>query len=91
VDFIMHEKSLMTGLMKKIADLAAAENASKVTRVSVWLGALSHMSESHFTEHFLESSRGHIAEGAQLQIECSEDHQHPNAMDILLKEIDVEQ
>ena len=86
----MHEKSLMSSLMRKISKLAAAESASKVTRVSVWLGALSHMSESHFTEHFLESSRGHIAEGASLNIECSEDHQHPHAMDILLKEIDVE-
>lgn len=86
----MHEKSLVTGLMKKISELAAAESASKVTRVSVWLGALSHMSESHFTKHFLESSRGHIAEGARLNIECSDDHQHPHAMDILLKEIDVE-
>ena len=86
----MHEASLMKGLMRRLGDLAAAEDARRVTGVSVWLGALSHMSVSHFTEHFEEAAAGSIAEGARLDIEVSEDMDDPNAEDILIRSVEVE-
>ena len=86
----MHEASLMNSLMNKIKDLAEQEQARQVTTVRVWLGALSHMSAEHFQEHFDQSSKGTIAEGATLDIEVSTDISDPNAQELLLRSIEVE-
>jgi hydrogenase nickel incorporation protein HypA/HybF len=86
----MHEASLMTGLMRRIEEVAAADRAVKVVGVSVRLGALSHMSAEHFTEHFEQAAAGSIAEGASLQIELSEDQTAPWAQDIVLESVEIE-
>jgi hydrogenase nickel incorporation protein HypA/HybF len=86
----MHEATLMTGLMKRIDAVARGEQAQRVVGVAVWLGALSHMSESHFIEHFEQAAAGTIAEGAQLDITVSADTGHANAQDILLESVEVE-
>ena len=86
----MHEASLIRDLMQKVSSLAEAENARCVSGVSVWLGALSHMSAEHFREHFFYASRGTIAEGATLEIIESADTSDPNAQDLVLKGIEVE-
>ena len=80
----MHEASLMRDLMTKIEDVARQENARHVVAVDVWLGALSHMSDAHFREHFEHASAGTLAEGAEIRCDVSEDLDHPNAQDILL-------
>jgi hydrogenase nickel incorporation protein HypA/HybF len=80
----------MKGLMRRIGEVAAAENAARVTGVSVWLGALSHMSAQHFTEHFQQAAAGGIAEGATLNIQESTDNNHPEAQDIVLKSVEIE-
>lgn len=87
----MHEQSLMNDLMAKILTIAKENGGRRVVAVDVWLGALSHMSPSHFKEHYDESSKGTIAEGAKLNTEVSEDINDPNAQDILLKNIEVEE
>jgi len=86
----MHEASLMKGLMSRIDTLAAEAQARRVTGVSVWLGALSHMSPEHFREHFLSSSIDSCAAGASLQISTSSDVRHPEAEQIRLLSIEVE-
>ena len=86
----MHEASLMNGLMSKIQSIADAEQAKQVTIVRVWLGALSHMSAEHFQEHFDQSSKGTIAEGAAIETEVSTDLSDPNAQELLLRSIEVE-
>lgn len=86
----MHEASLMANLMARIDELARAENARRVVRISVWLGALSHMSESHFVEHFERAAAGSIAEGAELGVTVSDDTGHRNAQDIVLEHIELE-
>ena len=86
----MHEASLMRDLMHKIDTLASEQNATRVTRVQIWLGALSHMSADHFREHFKHSSPGSIAVNAKLDIEVSQDINDPNAQDLLLKSIEIE-
>ena len=86
----MHEARLMNDLMRRVLELAAKEQARRVTRVSVWLGALSHMSASHFAEHFIDASRGTIAEGAELDAAESTDIHDPNAQAVLIRSIDVE-
>jgi len=86
----MHEASLMNDLMHKIAGIAAREGVSQITKVDVWLGALSHMSPAHFREHFEDAARGSLAEGARLVIECSDDIHHPDAQTIVLRHIEAE-
>ena len=85
----MHEAGMIRDLLSKINELAARESATSVTRVSVWLGALSHISAAHFREHFEHETGGSIAEHAELVIETSEDIDHPQAQDILLRSIEV--
>ncbi len=86
----MHEASLMRNLMRQIEAIAQAENARRVVTVSVWLGALSHMSEGHFIEHFEQAATGTIADGAQLHITVSTDATHAGAQDLVLESVDVE-
>ena len=86
----MHEASLMTNLMNRIEEIARAESARRVVGVTVWLGALSHMSEAHFIEHFERSAAGTIAEGAELEITVSDDSGHANAQDLVLERVEVE-
>ena len=85
----MHEHALMNNLMNKILSLAEKEHATKITKVSVKLGALSHMSAEHFKEHFDIAAKGTIAENAAIDAEESLDLNEPNAQAILLKSIDV--
>lgn len=86
----MHEASLMTNLMRRIDEIARAENARRVVGVSVWLGALSHMSEAHFIEHFEHAAVGTIAEGAELDVTVSDETHHANAQELVLESIEVE-
>ena len=86
----MHEQSLMNNLMNQIEGLAEEHNGQKITRVKVWLGALSHFTKEHFREHFDVSAKGSRAEGAYLDMELSEDQEDPNAMGVIILEIDVD-
>ena len=85
----MHEFSLMADLMRKIEQVAAENDAERVTRVRVWLGALAHITPEHFREHFEDGTRGTLAEGAELEVEASDDETHPEAQQILLRSLDV--
>ena len=85
----MHEFSLMADLLRKIEQIAADNNAERVTRVRVWLGAFSHITPEHFREHFEDGVKGTVAEGAELEVEASDDETHPEAQQILLQSIDV--
>jgi hydrogenase nickel incorporation protein HypA/HybF len=85
----MHEAGMIRDLLRRIQQLADDEAVSEVTGVTVWLGALSHISPEHFREHFERETAGSIAEGATLTIESSDDIRHPDAQAILLRNIDV--
>ncbi len=86
----MHEASLMVDLVHKIATLAKMQQASKVTGVQLTLGALSHISPAHLREHFVQATRGTVAEGARLDIDACTDITAPSAQDIRLNSIEVE-
>ena len=86
----MHEASLMASLMRQIDSVARAEQASQVVSVSVWLGALSHISEQHFAEHFSHAAAGTLAEGARLSVTLSTDIGHADAELIRLESVEVE-
>lgn len=86
----MHEATLMAGLMRRIAEIAAAEGARRVTAVSVRLGALSHISPEHFADHFRHACCGTLAQGARLEVTVSTDAGRADAGDILIESVEVE-
>ena len=81
---------MMRDLMQKIEQVAREQKATRVTAVDVWLGALSHMSDAHFREHFVQASTDSIAHGAAIRTEVSEDITDANAQNVLLRGVEVE-
>lgn len=86
----MHERALMNDLMREIDGVARADGASRVTRVSVRLGALSHFTPEHFREHFVDASHGTLAEGADVEAVLADDLDDPRAAGVVLESIEVE-
>lgn len=87
----MHETALVRDIVHRMADLARATGARRVTRAKIWLGALSHLSAEHFRDHFAIEARDTLAAGADLDIELSEDTSDPHAQDIRLESVDLEE
>lgn len=67
----MHDRSIMDSLIRKVEALARENGALKVTLIRVELGTMAHMDERHFLEHWEESSRGTIADGAGVEVRAS--------------------
>jgi hydrogenase nickel incorporation protein HypA/HybF len=86
----MHEQAVMRDLVGRIVDVAAAERASAVTRIQVRLGALSHFTPEHFREHFVDASRGTLADGAVVDAVLADDLDDPRATGVVLESIEVE-
>lgn len=86
----MHEASLMAGLVRKINAAAEANRARRIVGVTVRLGALTHMSAEHFTEHFKRATAGTVADGARLDLTLSDDIRDADAQAILLQSLEVE-
>jgi hydrogenase nickel incorporation protein HypA/HybF len=86
----MHEVSLIVNLMRRIDAIAKVERARRIVGVSVWLGALSHMSAEHFVEHFERAAAGTVAEGARLDVTVSDDPYDANAQDLMIESVAVE-
>jgi hydrogenase nickel incorporation protein HypA/HybF len=86
----MHERALIDHLLPRVLATAAAENARRVTGVTVWLGALSHLTADHFAEHFARSATGTIAEGALLHSTVSDDIDDPHAAEVVLQAVEVD-
>ena len=80
----------MDDLMRTIESQARAEGALRVTRIRVRLGALSHFTPGHFREHFVDASRGTLAEGADVETELRTDPTEAEAQGVVLESIDVE-
>jgi len=86
----MHERALMTDLIREIEAVARADGATRVTRVSVRLGALSHFTEEHFCEHFVDASLGTLADGAAVDATLDDDLDDPRATGVVLESVEVE-
>jgi hydrogenase nickel incorporation protein HypA/HybF len=86
----MHERALIDDLLHRVLATAAAENATRVTGVTVWLGALSHLTTDHFADHFARAAAGTIAEGAMLHSTTSHDIGDPHAAEVVLQAVEVD-
>lgn len=80
----------MDDLIRKLESEAHAEGGVRVARIRVKLGALSHFTEAHFREHFVDAARGTIAEGAVVEAWLGSDPTEPYAQGVVLESIDVE-
>ncbi len=85
----MHEMSLLSDLMRKIDKVVHEHHAQRATHVTVKLGALSHISPSHFREHFDQAKIGTVAEEADLEVVALTDEQDEHAQEIYLESLEV--
>ena len=86
----MHEEALLKDLRRKIEEIAAAQAARRITRIVLWVGALSHFTEEHLREDWSRVVSGTPAEGAALEVECSNDLNDPRAQKVVLVRVGVE-
>ena len=86
----MHERALMRDVLARVEETARAEGATRVTRIHVRLGALSHFTPEHFLEHFEHAARGTVAEDAAVVAQVETDIAHPRAADVVLESVEVE-
>jgi len=86
----VHERALMLDVVRKVEEVAQANDAERVTRVEVRVGALSHFTPEHFREHFADASRGTIADGAVVSAVLDGDESSPRAADVVLESVEVE-
>jgi hydrogenase nickel incorporation protein HypA/HybF len=86
----VHEQALMRDVMQRIEEVARSGGATRVTAVSVRLGALSHFTPEHFREHFEDASRGTIAEGADVHAVVDGDITDALAREVVLESVEVE-
>jgi hydrogenase nickel incorporation protein HypA/HybF len=86
----VHELTLIRDVMSRIDEIARAEGATRVTRVRVRLGALSHVTPAHFREHFEDAAHGTVADGATVDAEVVGDVTSAGARDVVLESVEVE-
>jgi hydrogenase nickel incorporation protein HypA/HybF len=87
----MHEQALLDDLVRKVEDVARIERLERITRVRVWVGALSHLSCSHLNSEWPRASRGTRAEGSTLETELSTDLDDPRAQSVVLLSLSVDE
>lgn len=86
----MHEQTLIRDVMSRIDEIARAERATRVTRIQVRLGALSHFTPAHFCQHFEDAAHGTLAEGAAVDAEVVGDARSEGAHDVVLESVEIE-
>ena len=85
----MHEEVLYRDLRRKLEEIARAEHALRISRVAVWVGALSHVSEETLRARWPTTVEGTAARSARLEVRLSTDVDDPRAGDIVLAQVDV--
>jgi hydrogenase nickel incorporation protein HypA/HybF len=85
----MHERALLADLVREIESVARREKARRVCGVRVRVGPMSHLTPAHFVEHFVDATRGTIAEGARCDVE-EIDSQDPLAQSIVLESVELD-
>ena len=79
----------MDDLVRKVLAVAEAEDASSVSRIRVRLGALSHFTPEHFVEHWIDASRGTLADGAEVDAAIDGSLDGAAAQGVLLESVEV--
>lgn len=87
----MHEEAMLQDLRRKLLEVSAREGATRVSRVRLWIGALSHLSEPALRREWPRIVGGTVAESAGLEVTTSADTSDPRAQGLVLMSIDVEE
>jgi hydrogenase nickel incorporation protein HypA/HybF len=84
-----HELATIRDLVAKVEQVALENDATRVVRIKVKLGALSHFTAEHFLEHWQDAAAGTIAEGCKIESELCEDPTDPNAQGVVLEDVEI--
>lgn len=68
----MHERVLVADLVRRAAEIAAAEGATRVARMTVYVGALSHVDPLSLPHQVADEAAGTPAEGAVIDVVTGE-------------------
>lgn len=85
----MHESSLTSNLLRQVEYLAEENDATRIVRVELTIGALAPISPSHLREHFAIAAEATPAEGAIVEIHVSDDPYAPNAQGVTLENVEL--
>ena len=85
----MHEQSLIEAVLAAAGTGRRGGGRRAGLRPSL-VRALSHFTPDHFREHFERAAAGTVAEGAEVEVELSEDVTHPDASGVKLESVEVE-
>jgi hydrogenase nickel incorporation protein HypA/HybF len=84
-----HELATMRDIVRAVERVAEANGATRVVRIKVRLGALSHFTPEPFLEHWQDASVGTVGEGAEVEAHLSEDYAEPNAQGVVLEDVEI--
>ena len=85
----MHEKDLFRDLREKLVEVAGEHPNSRIVRVRVWVGPLSHVDPTTLQRAWAEIVQGTAAEGASLLTQDSTDLDGTHADRIILSSVDL--
>jgi Zn finger protein HypA/HybF involved in hydrogenase expression len=86
----MHEHSYVNHLVQRI-DLFMRENAaSRITGITVRLGAMSLFSPEHLQEHLARAMQDRLSEGADIRIVIDGDPETSDTSEAVIEAIDFE-
>ena len=86
----MHERALMNDVMRELDRVASEAGATRIERVRVRLGPLSHFTPGHFCEHFEDAARGTLAEGATVDAFVDETLEGERAHGVVIASVEVD-
>ena len=87
----MHEEALLRDLRRALDEVARRHGSARLTAVSIWVGALSHVTEASLRVRWSETVRGSAAEGARLSVVRSDDLDDARADRVVLRDVTVEE
>lgn len=85
----MHEEAMVEDLVRKVEEVARAEGSIRVTRVRLWVGALSHLTATGLQSRWPIATRQTAAEGSELDLTVSSDPHDPRSTEVVLESVDV--
>ena len=85
----MHEEALFRDLRRKLEELGREHRGERITRVRIWVGALSHVSAPMIQDRWPGIVADTPARSACLEVEVSTDPHDPRAEGIVLADIDL--
>jgi hydrogenase nickel incorporation protein HypA/HybF len=83
----MHEEALLRDLRRKLEEIGRDHPTDRIGRVTLRIGALSHLTEPILRTRWAETTSGTAAAGAELLIETSRDQGDPGALGVVLASV----